>query len=230
MKSRRPNSKPGGSSSSSSLSSCCSSWISSSSRTADDRGTLASSVASADLNRAEDRAEDPLSTGRMDRTGEVEVQRDANGPAPRYVERRGGLELATRDNERDGGAVAQNPVHRIHDEPELGVLSRGSAVQREEPREIREGDEIDGRGGQWEMDPTALVPRIRAMDLDVREHDVQLLPLGRRIADVHVERSRRDGTQERNPADEKQAGDRHGKHGARPHRPPPRLSFARRGI
>src|SRR5947209_19747840 len=31
-------------------------------------------VASADLNRAEDRTEDPHPTGRMDRTGEVEVQ------------------------------------------------------------------------------------------------------------------------------------------------------------
>src|SRR5438128_7752209 len=100
-------------------------------------------LSSADLNRAEDRAEDPLSTGRMNRTREVEVQCNAHDPAPRYVERRGGLQLATRDDQRDGRAVAQNPVHRIHDESELGVLACGSAVQREEPREIREGHEID---------------------------------------------------------------------------------------
>src|SRR2546425_358738 len=175
-------------------------------------------IASADLNRAEDGTEDPLSAGQMDRTGEVEVERDAHGPAPRHVKGRGGLELATRDDQCDGRAVAQNPVHRIHDEPKLGVLPRGGAVQREEPREIREGDEIDRRRRQGEVDPTALDPRIRAMDLDVREDDVQLSPLGRCIADIHVEHPRCDGTQERNPADQKQAGDRHGKYGARPHR------------
>src|SRR5207244_13605879 len=107
----------------------------------------------------------------MDRTREVEVQCNAHGPAPRYVERRGGLELATRDDQRDGRAVAQNPVHRIHDEPQLSVLSRGGAVQRKEPREIREGHEIDGRRGQREVDTTALVPRIRAGEVEGREPD-----------------------------------------------------------
>src|SRR5437667_4223673 len=154
----------------------------------------------------------------MKRAGAIEVDGDADGPGSEHVEGRRRLQLATRDDKRDRSAVVQDSVHGIHDQAELRVLAGRGAVEGEEAREIREGDEIDGRRGQREVDPTALVARIRAMDLDVREHDVQLPPFGRRIADVHVERPRRDGTQERNPADQKQAGDRHGKHGARPHR------------
>src|SRR5437667_12496918 len=154
----------------------------------------------------------------MNRAGEIEVERDADGPASGHVEGRRRLQLATRDDKRDRSAVVQDSVHGIHDQAELRVLAGRGAVEGEEAREMREGDEIDGLRGQREVDPTAVVSRVRAMDLDVREHDVQLPPIGRGIADVHVQIPRRDGTQEREPGDENQAGDRHGKHGARPDR------------
>src|SRR5947199_1192416 len=115
----------------------------------------------------------------MNRAREVEVQCDAHGSAAGNVERGGRLELATRNEEGDVGAVVPDAIHRIHDEAELRILPGGRAVQRQELREIPEGHEIDVRRGQREVDPTAVVPCVRAMDLDVGEHDVQLLPLGR---------------------------------------------------
>src|SRR5207245_1250044 len=84
-----------------------------------------------------------LDSGRMNRAGEIEVQRDADGPASGHVERCRRLQLATRDDERDRGAVVQDSIHRIHDQAELRVPAGGGAVQCEEAREIREGDEID---------------------------------------------------------------------------------------
>src|SRR2546427_2383506 len=108
----------------------------------------------------------------MNRAGEIEVQRDADGPASGHVERCRRLQFATRDDERDRGAVVQDSIHRIHDETELRVPAGGGAAPCEEARETRAGDEIDVRRGQTEVAPTAVVSRVRAMDLDVREHDV----------------------------------------------------------
>src|SRR5207245_4969862 len=93
----------------------------------------------------------------MNRAGEIEVQRDADGPASGHVERRRRLQLATRDDECDWGAVVQDSVHRIHDEAELRVLAGRGAVEGEEAREIREGDEIDVGRSEREVDAIDVV-------------------------------------------------------------------------
>ena len=123
-----------------------------------------------------------------------------------------------------GGNWTFNVIHSfdgVDGDPQLRVLPGRRAVEGQELRHISKADEVDLRRRQGHGSPTARVPRIRPMDLDVREDDVQVLPVERRrthrdldgAAGVRAERCDRD--------DGEQCRNRQGECAARRHYGPP---------